>query len=158
MSWVEKLFSSYKHHKPVEDPKPDKKKELLDKSYCRIALEFAARSKDPKTKVGALIVTQEGILYPGYNGDEAGGSNKRDSLESGNSGFIHAEENAIIKFNPTIHKDSVMYLSHAPCKMCARRIINTHSIRMVYYANEFREMDGAELLRTRGIHCEKIEV
>jgi len=115
-------------------------------------------SKDPRLQVGCVIVTQEGILYPGYNGDEAGGSNQPDSFEPGGSGFIHAEENAIIKFNPTIHKDSTMYLSHSPCKLCARRIVNTHAIKSVYFAENYRDLAGVELLNKRGVYCEKVEI
>src|SRR3990167_6865846 len=145
-------------------PKDDKrcynceKKRKWNTFYIKVALHFASLSKDPKTKVGAVIVTPSGIVYPGYNGDEVGGTNERDSLEGGQSGFIHAEENSIIKFDPSIHKGSKMYLSHSPCKMCARRIVNTQAISAVYYAQEFREKDGITLLKDRGIRCELVNV
>ena len=133
------------------------KEKAIHKLYINIAKEFASQSKDPKFQVGAVIVTPEGILYPGYNGDEKGGTNKRDSLEHGKSGFIHAEENCIIKFNPVIHKGSVLYATHNPCRMCARRIVNTQAIWAVYYAIEYKEdMSGVEILRARGIRCEKV--
>ena len=73
----------------------------LKKFYMELAKLYASRSKDPKHKVGCVIVTREGILYPGYNGDEKNGSNTRDSLKVGGSGFVHAEANALMKFNPT---------------------------------------------------------
>jgi dCMP deaminase len=133
------------------------KQEKINRFYCGLAREFATLSKDPRLKVGCVIVTPEGIVYPGYNGDEKGGDNVPDSLEPGQSGFIHAEENAIIKFNPTIHKGSKMYLSHSPCKMCARRIVNTCAIIEVYYNVEYRIKDGIELLKKRGIICERLD-
>ena len=132
------------------------KQEKINKFYCGIARKFAGLSKDPRLKVGCVIVTPEGIVYPGYNGDEIGGNNEHDSDVPGCSGFIHAEENAIIKFNPTIHKGSKMYLSHSPCKMCARRIVNTCAIIEVYYNIEYRKQDGIELLQQRGIVCERL--
>lgn len=124
--------------------------------YLELAWKFSERSKDKKTKVGCIIVTRDGVIYPGYNGDEIGGSNDRDSLEDGGSGFIHAEENAIIKFDPSLHKLSRMYLTHNPCLMCAKRIVNTRAISEVYFSEYFRERDGIELLRDRGIICEQV--
>lgn len=132
------------------------KQRKTNKFYLEVAKQFSTRSKDPRLKVGCIIVTPEGIIYPGYNGDEIGGDNQHDSLKPGESGFIHSEENAIIKFNPTIHKGSKMYLSHSPCKMCARRIVNTRAIIEVYYDVEYRIKDGIDLLNERGIKCEKL--
>jgi dCMP deaminase len=134
----------------------DKDRKSIHQFYIELAVSFSRRSKDPKTKVGAIIVTPEGILYPGYNGDEAGGSNQRESMESGGSGFIHAEENAIIKFNPTIHKGSNIYISHSPCKMCAKKIINTHAISKVYFGEHYGDSMGRKLLEERGIPVELI--
>jgi len=133
-------------------------KELkIHKLYLRIAAEFAKESKDPKYKIGAVIVTPFGVLYPGYNGDEIGGTNKRDSMDTGKSGFIHAEENCIIKFDPTINKGSKLYVTYNPCKMCARRIINTKAISEVYYENEYLEdLEGINILKRSGIKCERI--
>ena len=121
--------------------------------YIDIAQKYAEQSHDPRTKVGCVIATPEGILYPGYNGDERGGSNEPDSLEPGQSGFVHSETNALIKFNPTIHKDSRMYLTHSPCVVCARMIVNTRSIIEVYYAQEYRDTRGLDILRNAGIRC-----
>lgn len=130
----------------------------LHKFYCGIAREFMSLSKDPKTRVGCVIVTPEGILYPGYNGDEIGGDNVRDSMEPGQSGFIHAEENAMIKFNPTIHKGSIAYISHEPCKMCARKIVNTRAIVRVFYniPYPYGTSEGIELLEKRNIPCKRL--
>ena len=69
-------------------------------SWDQIWMEFAhsisKRSPDDKHKVGAVIITEDNtqVLSVGYNGDQKGGNNCRDSLETGKSGFIHAEINA----------------------------------------------------------------
>jgi dCMP deaminase len=126
------------------------------KLYADIAQKYSEQSHDPRTKVGCVIVTQEGILYPGYNGDERGGSNKPDSLEPGQSGFVHAEANALMKFNPTIHKDSKLYLTHSPCNVCARMIVNARSINEVYYCNVYRSSDGLDILTRAGIKIVKL--
>jgi len=135
------------------------KQDNWHRRYLRIANEYAAESKDPKFKVGALIVTPDDVLYPGYNGDERGGSNTRDSMDTGGSGFIHGEINALIKFNPSLHKGSVMYITYNPCIVCARAIINTRSIDAVFYDKEYSgDMRGVDLLRKRGIVCRRLEV
>lgn len=121
--------------------------------YAEIAQKYSEQSHDPRLKVGCVIVTQEGILYPGYNGDEIGGSNIPDSLAPGESGFVHAEANAILKFNPTIHKGSKMYLTHCPCPVCARMIVNTRSISEVYYCQVYRSSDGIGILTRANIDC-----
>jgi dCMP deaminase len=124
--------------------------------YLSIAEKFSEQSKDPRLKVGCVILTPTGILYPGYNGDEIGGSNEPDSLEPGQSGFIHAEENALIKFDPSVHAGSIMYITYNPCVTCARKIINARSIKRVYYLNMYRDVRGIDILRNAGIEVEKV--
>lgn len=125
--------------------------------YAEIVKKFALRSKDPKFKVGCVIVTSSGILYPGYNGDEIGGSNVRDSLNTGESGFIHAEMNALIKFNPAIHKDCKLFVSFNPCSVCARAIVNTRSIAQVWYLEKYgNDLSGISILKKSGITCENL--
>lgn len=137
MTWYDKINNMYKH----------------GELYMKIANEFAGESNSPRLKVGCIIVTEEGIIYPGYNGDELGGDNVPDSLEPGESGFVHAEVNAISKFNSTIHKNSVMYVTHSPCVVCARTIINTMAIKQVCYGTLYRDSKGIDLLNKRGISC-----
>jgi len=127
-----------------------------DTFYMNLAKEYSKQSKDPRLKVGSVIVTEEGIIYPGFNGDEIGGSNVPDSLEPGESGFIHSEINAIAKFNATIHKGSVMYITASPCVVCARTIINTRAINTVYYADKYRDETGINILKKSGIKCEQL--
>jgi dCMP deaminase len=125
--------------------------------YMTIAEQYSLLSKDPRTKVGSVIVTQEGILYPGINGWAIGEPEVPDSLEPGCSGTIHAEAAAIIKFNPTIHKGSSIFITHVPCRVCSRMIINTQAISRVYYKNEYRDMFGIDILEKAGIFVERVD-
>ena len=88
-------------------------------------LSIAKRSPDPKFQVGAVIVSEDNtqVLALGYNGDHKGGPNERDSMDHGQSGFIHAEVNALIKMNYNNPKKKKMYLTHVPCPVCAKSII-----------------------------------
>jgi glycosyltransferase involved in cell wall biosynthesis len=69
--------------------------------WSSFASTIAQRSMDPNFKVGAVIVPEDntGVLALGYNGDHKGGPNQRVSEEPGQSGFIHAEINALIKLD-----------------------------------------------------------
>jgi dCMP deaminase len=128
------------------------------KFYIEVANKFASMSKDPRLQVGCVIVTQNGILYPGINGLEKGGSNEVDSLEPGCSGCVHSEANALIRFNPSLHKECKLYISHFPCRICCRMIVNTQAISEVYYEKEYRDLSGIEILQKAGIKVKKINL
>ena len=126
--------------------------------WQRFAFDIAKRSPDPKFQVGAVIVTDDNtqVLALGYNGDHKGGPNCRDSLETGKSGFIHAEVNALIKCDFNNPKDKKMYLTHAPCPVCAKCIVNS-GIRQVLYTNDYEpDMSGIEILKTSGVGITKL--
>lgn len=124
-----------------------------------LAVNISERSIDPKHKVGAVIVTadNESVLAIGYNGDEKGGKNKRDSLESGKSGLIHAEANAMIKMNYTDPREKKIYLTLTPCTVCARMIVNSRIQKVIYLKEYQADKQGIEILENSGIEVEKYE-
>ena len=123
-----------------------------DSIWMKFAHEISARSVDPKHKVGAVIVNDENtqVLAVGYNGDQKGGCNKRDSMEVGDSGFIHAEINALIKCDYNYPKKKKMYLTLSPCKMCAKAIVNA-GISEVIYAELYESSNGIDILKEADI-------
>jgi dCMP deaminase len=123
-----------------------------DQIWISFAETIAKRSCDPKHQVGAVIVTDDNtqVLGIGYNGDWAGGPNKIESEEPGESGTIHAEINALIKMNYSHHKGKKLYVTLSPCRGCAKAIING-GIDHVIYLDEYRDPSGIELLRKAGI-------
>lgn len=129
-----------------------------DEIWMSLAIHIAERSRDPRLKVGSVIVTDDNttVLAIGYNGDEQGGTNKPDSLEPGKSGFIHAEANALIKMNFSEHRAKKIYLTHSPCPVCARMIVNA-KIEQVYYCESYRDTAGINILVNSGIYVKKIE-
>ena len=120
-------------------------------------MSIAKRSPDPKFQVGAVIVSEDNtqVLALGYNGDHKGGPNERDSMDHGQSGFIHAEVNALIKMNYNNPKKKKMYLTHVPCPVCAKSIINA-GIDEVYYLNNYIVLEGLDILNASGIKVEKL--
>ena len=114
---------------------------------------IAERSCDPKYKVGAVVVNSENtqVLSIGYNGDQKGGSNKRDSTKTGQSGFIHAEINALIKMdynNPCTKK---MYLTLSPCEVCAKAIVNAGIEEVIYSEFYVHGKNALRILNRAGI-------
>jgi len=127
--------------------------------WMKFAHSIAERSCDPQYKVGAIVVTQDNtqVLAVGYNGDHAGGPNTIDSREPGESGFIHAEINALIKCDFNTPKEKIMYVTLSPCKMCAKAIINA-GISRVVYCDEYRDTAGIELLNSYNIRVDKFDM
>ena len=129
-----------------------------DEIWMGLTLHIAERSRDPRLKVGSVIVTEDNtsVLAIGYNGDQQGGDNKPDSLEPGKSGFIHAEANALIKMNFGDHRNKKIYLTHSPCPVCARMIVNS-GIKKVIFCDEYRDSKGLNILKNSGVSVERYE-
>jgi dCMP deaminase len=84
-------------------------------------------SKDPSTKVGALIVgDQHQILSTGYNGFPRGVDDEVVSRYERPDKYKwteHAERNAIYNYCRQFLKGTTIYLEWYPCSDCARAII-----------------------------------
>ena len=130
-----------------------------DSIWMSVAKLISNRSVDPRRKVGAVIITFDNsqILSLGYNGNYTGGPNSVDSCEPGQSGFIHAEINAIIKLDYNNHKEKIMYVTTSPCDHCAKCIINA-GITTVVYDEEYRNIDGLKTLKASGITVKRFSL
>ena len=123
--------------------------------WMRLARSIAERSVDPRLQVGCVIVSADDrrVLAVGYNGDEAGGANAPDSTDAGASGFVHAEVNALIKSHGVC--GSIVYITHSPCVVCARALVNERVARVVY-GEAYRDTRGIEILRKSGVSAEEM--
>ena len=104
-------------------------KEWSDK-YMRLAKEISSWSKDPRRKVGAIVVGEDGqILSQGFNGFPRGIKDNPERLnnrERKHNLMVHGEMNAI--YNATLNgvslKNSTLYVYGLPtCNECAKGII-----------------------------------
>jgi dCMP deaminase len=84
-----------------------------------------------------------------------GGPNCRESETPGESGFIHAEVNALIKLDFNSPKRKKMYVSLSPCKMCAKAIVNAR-VDEVIYVDAYRDQSGIELLKAAGVKVRQL--
>lgn len=130
-----------------------------DEVWSSFAMTISKRSIDPRSKVGAVIVTADNtqVLSVGYNGDQAGGPNEVESLEPGQSGCLHAEINSIIKLDYNNPKKKKMYVTMSPCKMCAKAIINA-GINEVIYTEKYRDESGILLLLNSDVPVRKFSM
>ena len=105
-----------------------------DYRFLDMAKLISSWSKDPSTKVGAVIVDcDRRILSLGYNGFPVGISdNKRlDNREIKYKMIVHAECNALL-FSPETPAGCTIYTyPFMPCPSCAGMIIQTGIIRVV---------------------------
>ena len=109
-----------------------------DYRFLDMAKLISSWSKDPSTKVGAVIVDDDRrILSLGYNGFPIGISdNKRlDNREMKYKMVVHAECNALL-FSPKAPAGCTIYTHpFMPCPSCASMIIQTGITRVVSLAN-----------------------
>ena len=123
----------------------------------------------PDRKIGAVIVRNKRIVTTGYNGAPAGIKTcvergeclrRKMNVPSGQRQelcyAVHAEQNAIIqaaKLGVSID-GATLYCTHQPCVMCAKMIVNSGIVRVVYqegYPDEF----AVEILREGGVLLER---
>lgn len=122
----------------------------------KIAVDISKLSYDPKHRVGTILAKNDytDINAIGYNGTYVGGENKRESMESGESGFIHAEANLLI--NTTLNRDTVkdytVFLTLKPCMNCAKMLINK-GVKRIVILDDYLNSKSEELLQSVGIEA-----
>jgi dCMP deaminase len=106
-----------------------------DKRFIDLAEHIASWSKDPSTKVGAVIVDEKKrIVSVGYNGFSAGvnDSHERyDNREMKYEMIIHGEINAILFANQDLHGCTLYTWPFMPCSRCASIVIQKGINRVV---------------------------
>jgi dCMP deaminase len=137
--------------KHTSSPRPE-----WNEIWMEFAHTISRRSLDPRLRVGAVIVTGDNtqVLSVGYNGDHRGGPNCVDSGSPGESGFLHAEINALIKCDFNNFKKRKLYLTDSPCRVCAKAIVNGN-IEEVIYDRPYRDVSGLDILRQSGVRVSR---
>ena len=95
----------------------------------------ASWSKDPSSKIGAVIVDpQKRVISTGYNGLPVGVEDSKERLgdrETKYKMILHAEENAIMFAKQNLNGCSIYVTKMPPCAHCAALIIQS-GIKFVY--------------------------
>lgn len=112
---------------------------IWNQRYLNIAKQIASWSKDPSTKVGAVIVGDKNqIISQGYNGFPRGFNDSLDRLYNRETKYkftIHAEANALYNalYNGVSVNGTTIYVHGLPvCVECAKAIIQSGIKRVVY--------------------------
>lgn len=131
-----------------------------DELLTQVAVLFAKRAICKRLQVGCVIAMDNRIISTGYNGPLSGGIEECNSttcdLESSCIHSIHAEANAIAnaaKLGISLAGGTV-YLTHSPCKDCAKLLVQS-GIHKVVYLEVFRSDEGLRILNRHHIILKK---
>jgi dCMP deaminase len=134
----------------------------LNYLYMQTAKLHADISKAKRLKVGAVLVTSTGVIVPGVNGLPKELGNDCEEIVNGilvtKPEVQHAEENVLHKcaMEGISTRGGKMYITHAPCRHCSAALLAT-GVSSVFYSEEYRDLQGIELLRSSGIFVERLE-
>lgn len=117
------------------DPATDTAKaQIWQQRFLALADMVASWSKDPSTKVGAVIVDDKRrILGTGYNGFPRGVRDDAERYADRPTKYamtMHAEANAILNAIKSV-EGATIYCTHAPCSECVKLIIQAGIGRVV---------------------------
>ena len=135
------------------------KQKKFDASYLEMASVWAKNSYCKRRQVGAILVKDRMIISDGYNGTPAGFENVCEDDNGVTKPYVlHAEANAITKVAKSGNSSdgATLYVTASPCMECSKLIIQA-GIRRVVYRDEYRILDGVELLRRAGVEVVKYE-
>ena len=100
------------------------------KRFLKLSKEISEWSKDPSTKVGALIISEDkNIISTGYNGfprDIEDTEERLNNRELKYKFILHAEMNCILNalYNGRSVKDCILFVHGLPpCSECTKSII-----------------------------------
>lgn len=138
--------------------------------FLPVACAFAAMSKDTSTKVGAVVLDDSyAVRSTGWNGAPKGSradEDQRAERPEKYHWFSHAEMNAISQAaaTGTPLRGCTMVVTHAPCMVCARLIVQAGIVRVVVpkpvgdFAERWKEdLDRMRVLFTEcGVHYHEV--
>ena len=135
------------------------KEKKFDARYLEMASVWARNSYCKRRQVGAIIVKDRMIISDGYNGTPSGFENVCEDENGVTKPYVlHAEANAITKVAKSSNSSdgATLYVTASPCMECSKLIIQA-GIKRVVYRDEYRILDGVELLRRAGVEVVKYD-
>jgi len=136
-----------------------------DEYFMEMAALISKRSTCMRRQVGAAIVKDKHIIATGYNGaprgikhceDRGGCLREKLKVPSGERHelcmALHAEQNAIIQA-ATLGQSvegSTIYVTHQPCVICAKMIINA-GIKRIVVREGYPDQLSVDILEEAGL-------
>ena len=132
--------------------------------FANVLLNIKELSVSSTKKVACIALKKDfsKIASFGYNGSYSGApinpltGTEEESLEPGQSGFIHAEVNMIAKFKEYDPENYIVLLTLSPCLMCAKILVNA-GFKYVYWLEDYRETTHWKIFKDCGIFHGNIE-
>ena len=142
-----------------------------DKRFMELTENIAAWSSCCRRQVGAIIVKDRRIIATGYNGAPEGVENCVDKkqcireekkIPSGTHHEfcygVHAEQNAICqaaRLGVSV-KEGTLYVTHQPCIICAKILINA-GIKRIVYKYGYPDQLSLDILKEAGVHLDNYQ-
>lgn len=128
---------------------PITRRQTWDERFLSMAKLVSTWSKDPSTKVGAVIVTPDNVVVSvGYNGFAKRMPDAEEHYADRTAKYsriVHAETNAILLARGDV-RGFTLYCTFPPCDRCAVQIIHAGIIRVA--CPRAVESEAAERWRT----------
>ena len=151
-----------------EKPPAKLRRPSWDDYFMNLAQHVATRSTCLRHHVGAVLIRNKRILATGYNGAPSGMKHCleigciRDQLKipSGTKQeicrAIHAEQNAIVQcaVYGVSSNESTLYITHQPCTICAKIIINA-GVKRIVFQKPYPDAYAQSLLKEAGVKLER---
>jgi dCMP deaminase len=105
-----------------------------DGRFLEMAALVSTWSKDPSTKVGAVITRGKFVVSLGFNGHPAGiedSANRLQDRETKYRTIIHAELNAILSARQPLEGCTLYVVPFMPCSACGAVIVQSGIKRVV---------------------------
>jgi len=122
---------------------------IKHRHFIKHAILASEMSKDPKTKVGAILVDSSNrILGSGYNGAPRKFNDSLmnwDDRASAVEYVVHAEVNCILQSSARYDERSTLYTTMSPCKECIK-IIAAAGISTVVYKDAYKDIEKVCIL------------
>jgi len=125
---------------------------------------FSSWSKDPSTRVGALLVdSSRRFVSMGYNGFAAGLDDSVDRLSNREYKYgcvLHAEENVFFNATAPLFGTTLYTYPMPPCSKCTAAAIQVGVIRIVSVSGHYRTLssDWKEKLEWAREMCEQVSI
>lgn len=124
-----------------------------DNYFIEIAKTISSKSKDPHTKVGAVLVDNENrIIGTGYNGFPPGFSDTEERWQRPTkySYVVHAEANCLLH-SIVKPKGHTMYTTMFPCQECAKLLATSGVKKIVYLDDKYKNDVADTIFKEMGI-------
>ena len=125
-----------------------------------IAILVSQRASCARGQVGAILVLDNRIVANSYNGSLPGAKHcdHNCNISKPCEKTLHAEQNliAFCAKNGIPTENTKLYITLAPCKTCAKNLIQA-GINEVVYLEEFRDHEGLDMLAKFGVKIRKYE-